>query len=583
MLNRVGPTVYSFHIDLVTHAHARMPLLGHDLIAALPARTTAPIGVHLLVAEPARWIDRCIGTARPRPNPRKARTTVPTAAPPIAVTELIGTTHASAVVRPGYDRDAVTAGIAHIGVGNFHRVHEALYVDACLHLPNQSKWGIVGIGLGDSVGARTKASAYAAQNYLYTVTEYSTDSTVSSRLVGAMINYLHAPADPEAVLAQLSAANIRIVSLTITEGGYNLDEATGEFKVDDPDVQHDLHAAAPRTAFGYITEALRRRRAHGIPAFTVMSCDNLRSNGDSTRTAILGFAAAKDPELAAWISANVTFPNSMVDRIAPAVTAEVKQKVNDQTGVKDQMPAIAETFTQWVLQDDFPAGRPAFEQVGVELRNDVAAFEAIKGRMLNACHMLLVYPALLSGHRLVHEAMTDTTMVDLLRHFLELDVIPHIEGPQGVSLDDYAAAVLERFANPAVGDQLLRIAGDGASKLPTFHAKTINILLAGHHDVRREALVVAGFRQYTRGADDLGHSYDVDEPHLTQIDRALLNSDDAREALRIRPFASLNLADHQEFVEQYLFLVAQIDTIGMAATTLALTSKPTAATTPRPT
>lgn len=502
-----------------------------------------------------------------------------TAVPPIAVTELIGTTHAPLVVRPGYDRDAVTAGIAHLGVGNFHRVHEALYVDACLHLPNQSSWGIVGIGLGDSVSARTKASAYAAQNFLYTVTEYSTDGSVHSRLVGAMINYLHAPTDPEAVLALLSASNIRIVSLTITEGGYNLDEATGEFNVDNPDIRRDLQAAVPRTAFGYITEALYRRRAQGIPAFTVMSCDNLRSNGDTARTAILGFAAAKDPELAAWISANVAFPDSMVDRIAPAVTAEVKRKVNGQTGVQDQMPAMAETFTQWVLQDNFPAGRPAFEQVGVELRSDVDAFEAIKGRMLNACHMLLVYPALLGGHRLVHEAMTDTALVDLLRQFLRLDVMPHIEGPSGVSLDDYAAAVLERFANPAVGDQLLRIAGDGASKLPTFHAKTINILFAGHHDVRREALVVAGFRRYTRGIDDLGHSYVVEEPHLTPTDWALLDSDDARDALRISPFASLDLADHQLFVDQYIALVAQIEAIGMAATTRALTSRPTAATT----
>lgn len=499
---------------------------------------------------------------------------MPTDVPTIAVTQLIGTDLAPAVTRPQYDRAAVTAGIGHIGVGNFHRTHEALYVDACLHLPGQSGWGIVGIGLGDSPAARAKAAAFAAQDSLYTVTEYGTDGTAHSRLVGAMVEYLHAPADPEAVLARLADPDIRIVSLTITEGGYNIDEATGAFDVENPDVQHDLHSSLPRTAFGYITEALRRRKDNGDPAFTVLSCDNLRSNGDTSRTAIVGFAEAKDPELAQWISATVAFPNSMVDRIAPAVTEEVKHKLNAQTGVDDLLPAIAETFSQWVLEDRFSAGRPALEAVGVELRDDVAAFETIKGRMLNASHMMMVYPALLSGYRLVHEAMTDAIIVDLLRQFLERDVRPHIQGPPGVSLDDYAAAALDRFANPAVGDQLLRIAGDGASKLPTFHTRTISILLDGDHDISREALMVAAFRKYIRGTDDRGHTYDIDEPHLTETDWTLLRSDDPLDALRTSPFASLHLADHSAFVEVYLALVAQIDDVGMAATVTALLASP---------
>ena len=496
------------------------------------------------------------------------------ASTPISVIDLIDSVSAPSVTRPGYDRGAVTAGIAHIGVGNFHRVHQALYVDACLHLPEQNTWGIVGIGLGDSAAARSKAAAYAAQDSLYTVTEYSTDGTAHHRLVGAMIDYRHAPANPEAVLDLLADPGIKIVSLTITEGGYNLDEVTGAFNLDAPDIQYDLHNALPRTAFGYITQALARRRANETAPFTVMSCDNLRSNGDTTRNAVLGFATALDPALAGWISANVAFPNSMVDRIAPAVDDGVKAKANAETGVRDQMPAIAETFSQWVLEDNFPSGRPLFELVGVELRDDVAAFEAIKGRMLNACHMLLVYPALLIGHRMVHEAMKDQNLVNLLSQFLQLDVMPYVDGPPGVSLTDYAATVLERFANPAVGDQLLRIAADGASKLPTFHSKTIGTLLAGHHDARREALLVASFRKYTRGIDDRGQTYSVSEPQLSRADWTMLASDDPRDALGISPFAPLRLMDHEHFVGQYLALVAKIDTAGADSAVLTLTADP---------
>ena len=491
---------------------------------------------------------------------------VDASASPVAVTELIDTRNAPAVVRPGYRRADVTPGIAHIGVGNFHRVHEALYVEACLQLPHQSSWGIVGIGLGDSDRAQAKAAAYAAQDCLYTVTEYDTDGSAQSRLVGAMVRYLYAPGDPEAVLVQLADPDIRIVSLTITEGGYNLAEGTGEFDLSHPDVQRDLREALPRTAFGFITEALRRRRAAGIEPFTVMSCDNLRSNGDTTRSAIVGFAAASDPDLAGWISSAVAFPNSMVDRIAPVVTAAVRRDILDRVGVLDQIPAVAESFTQWVLEDNFPTGRPNLEAVGVELRPDVASFETIKGRMLNACHMLLAYPALLSGYRWVHDAMADSVLVELLRQFLNRDVIPHIEGPPGISLEAYAAGVLNRFANPAVGDQLLRIASDGASKLPTFHARTTEVLLAQGRDLRREALLIAGFRAYTRGVDDRGQQYEVVEPHLTQQDWTLLRSDDPSDALRTSPFRALGLAGHQSFLSQYVYLVEQIDVSGMAST-----------------
>ena len=219
-----------------------------------------------------------------------------------------------------------------------------------------------------------------------------------------MVEYLHGPADPAAVVTRLTDPAIRIVSLTITEGGYNLDEQTGQFRLDDPAVLADLARKHPQTAYGVLTAALAARRQAGTAPFTVMSCDNLRHNGDTARTAVTGYAAAADPELAQWIAGNVAFPNSMVDRIAPAVTAATRAGLNAATGIDDGVPALTEEYRQWVLEDNFPTGRPAWEELGVQLRPDVAAFESVKGRLVNAAHLLLAYPAALARYQWVAAA-----------------------------------------------------------------------------------------------------------------------------------------------------------------------------------
>lgn len=308
------------------------------------------------------------------------------------------------VSAPRYDRSKITAGIAHIGVGNFHRVHQGVYLDDLLAVrTDHNGWGIVGIGLCNRDTSRAKAQYYApdAQNCLYTVTLRSQDGARTSRVVGSMVEYVFGPDDPAAVVARLTDPAIRIVSLTITEGGYNLDEQTGEFRLDDPAVVADLRREHPETVYGVLTAALAARRKAGVAPFTVMSCDNLRHNGDTARKAVIGYAAAADSELARWIGEEVAFPNSMVDRIAPTVSPETKTALNALTGVDDGVPALAEEYRQWVLEDNFPTGRPAWEDLGVLLRPDVAAFEAVKGRLLNASHMLLAYPAALIGYRWV--------------------------------------------------------------------------------------------------------------------------------------------------------------------------------------
>ncbi|WP_352689675.1 mannitol dehydrogenase family protein [Mesorhizobium sp. M0208] len=457
------------------------------------------------------------------------------------------------------------AGIVHIGVGNFHRAHEALVLDRCLHLPGHEDWGIVGVGLGKGADAARKAKDLEEQSCLYTVTECAPDGARSSRVIGSIIRYLHAPANPEAVLEALSDSGIRIVSLTITEGGYNICEATGEFDLTHPDIVHDLgRHDAPRTAFGHIVEALARRRASGAGPFTIMTCDNLRHNGDVAKLAVLSFARAKDPGLGDWIENHVTFPNSMVDRIVPAITPEDRSTLNASMGIDDRLPVRAETFLQWVMEDRFCSGRPDLAAAGVELRDDVRDFEVIKGRMLNGSHVLLCFPALLLGYREVHHALSNHSLAKLLDRFMERDVMPLLVAPSGVSLHDYKSMVLDRFANPAIRDQLLRICANGAVKLPTFLFKTLAKCLDQGRDIDRFAFVLACFRRYLRGRDEAGTVYAVDEPHISPAEQVVAGSGDPLDTLRIDAFASLDLAGNRGFVRRYLKFTDMIAAEGVS-------------------
>jgi mannitol-1-phosphate/altronate dehydrogenase len=471
------------------------------------------------------------------------------------------------VRRPGYDRSRVQAGIAHLGVGNFHRAHQAVYLDRCLALPGQGGWGICGVGVIDSAAERAKAEALTRQDGLYTLTLFPPQAEPTSHVVGSIVEYLFAPADPAAVLAKLADPKVRIVSMTITEGGYNIDETTGEFQLDAPDVAHDLaHPHTPRTVFGFLAAALARRRAAGLQPFTVLSCDNLRHNGDVARQAVLAFAAAQGPALAEWIAANVTFPNGMVDGITPAVTPADIARLNALTGIEDEAPVFAEGFVQWVLEDRFGAGRPALEQVGVQFTSDVDAFEQVKLRILNASHSVLAYPGLLGGYRLVHEAMADPRILRYLRTFLDRDVIPLLTAPPGMTLEGYRDLVLTRFSNPAIHDQLIRITSDGASKIPVFLGDTIRACLergAGHE---RLAFLLAAFARYLRGADDSGRRFEPQEPHLGAEDRALAAAADPVAVLRISAFKGLGLERSPAFIASFERCSARIAEQGTLAT-----------------
>ncbi|GAA0901816.1 mannitol dehydrogenase family protein [Rothia nasimurium] len=425
---------------------------------------------------------------------------------------------------PPFDRGGVTAGIAHIGVGAFHRAHLAIYTNLTLADTDMAGWGILGINLLDQ--DKPLADALKAQDGLYSVSEFDPRGERRTHVVGAMVDYLHAPSDGAArVLERLCDPAIRIVSLTITEGGYLIDEH-GTFRLDDASVAHDLkHPESPLGVFGFIVGALERRRSEGTPAFTVMSCDNLRHNGAQAKKAVLAFAKARSPELAAWIDAEVDFPNAMVDRITPATTPAVRDELNAATGLDDQTPVICEDFIQWVLEDRFRHGRPAWERHGLQIVDDVSPYEDAKIRLLNGSHQMLSYPAFLSGHRRVDLAVRDPLFNAYLTGFLNDDAGVWLASLPGMELGAYKKKLLDRFSNASIADQLDRLCLDGGSKIPGFIGPTIKACLENDKDARRVAFLLAAYDRYVRvGKDDNGASYPLREPNAMRLVQPLIDS-----------------------------------------------------------
>jgi mannitol 2-dehydrogenase len=351
------------------------------------------------------------------------------------------------VAVPAYDRSKVGVGIVHFGVGGFHRAHQAMYVDQLMNDGKALDWGICGVGVMPA-DQRMK-TVMDAQNGLYTLVIKHPDGSYKPRVIGSIIEYLYAPDDVKAVLEKMASPEVRIVSLTVTEGGYNFHHVTGAFNFDNPDVKHDLvEGAAPKTSFGLVTEALARRKSRGIAPFTVMSCDNIQGNGDVAKATFTAYARRKNAELGEWIAEHVKFPNSMVDRITPVTTDADRDEVRQRFGIDDAWPVVCEPFTQWVLEDHFNDGRPAFEDVGVQIVDEVMPYELMKLRLLNASHQALTYFGYLAGYRYAHEVCQDPLFVEFLLGYMVEEGSPTLSPLPGVDLDLYRRTLIERFANP---------------------------------------------------------------------------------------------------------------------------------------
>ncbi|TWT74050.1 mannitol dehydrogenase family protein [Allorhodopirellula solitaria] len=462
------------------------------------------------------------------------------------------------VARPNYDRTRVKTGIVHVGVGGFHRAHQAAYTDRLLSTGQANDWGICGVGIRQ--GDLPMQEALEQQDHLYTLMVKYPDRRIETSVLGAIVDFVCGVEDAEPVIARMAHADTRIVSLTITEGGYNVAADTGEFDLSSPDAQHDLtHPTKPRLVFGYLTEALRRRRALGLPAFTVQSCDNIQHNGDLTRRMLLGFARHQDPELAKWIEERASFPNAMVDRITPVTTDADIEFLKSEHGFHDRWPVTCEPFCQWVIEDNFASGRPAWEQVGAQFVPDVVPYETMKLRLLNAGHSVLGILGAVHGHQTINDCIADDRFAHYVRRFMDVEATPTLDPVPGIELNDYKDTLIERFGNPNIRDSVARICLQSSSKLPVFLLPTINANLNAGRSINLATLVIATWCLFCdRQADENGKPLEIVDDLKDELHAAARGTTaDKLSFIKFKPVFG-ELANHPQFSKTYSEMIDRI-------------------------
>jgi mannitol 2-dehydrogenase len=465
---------------------------------------------------------------------------------------------------PSYNRAAVTEGILHIGVGAFHRSHQALYIDDLLESHGVKDWSIFGVGIMPQDEKMNEA--LNAQDCLYTLVERSGNAS-TARIIGSLTHYAFGYKDAESVFARLSDPTIRIVSLTATEGGYCFNQATGELDLNNPGIQHDLkNPLQPRTIFGYLAESLDQRRKLDLKPFTALSCDNLQGNGHVLKRTLLAFCEERNPALAKWVEEQVSFPNCMVDRITPATTDAEREFVRNTYNLDDAFPVVAEPFKQWVIEDHFCNGRPPLEKVGVQFTGDVAPYEKMKIRLLNATHSAMGYLGYLCGYRYIFEIAQAPEFIPYLQGLMDVEVTPLLDAVPGVNLADYKQSLMERFANETIRDQALRICLDGSSKMPKFILPSISEELKRQGPVRRLTLCVASWLRFLNGKDEQGNDIPINDPQADRlIAAAKKGGKDPRPFLEMTDIFG-DLHQSERFVQELELLLTSLYDKGAKAT-----------------
>ena len=461
---------------------------------------------------------------------------------------------------PNYNCSADKIGIVHIGVGGFHRAHQAYYLHQLKKGGAASAWGICGIGLRE---ADTKLhDIFKKQDHLYTLMVKHPDGTIEPEVIGSIVDFKLGITDPEPVIARMAHADTRIVSLTITEGGYNFNPTTGEFNFDNPDIQHELrHPQDPITVYGFLTAALKRRLDAGLPAVTILSCDNIEHNGDMARKMLLAFAKVQDPDLAKWIAQEVCFPNSMVDRITPVTTQADIETLTQTYGVLDAWPVTCEPFIQWVVEDKFSNGRPALEKVGVQFVPDVGPYEKMKLRLLNAGHSVLGLLGAIHGHPTINACVEDEVFKTYLRAFLDKEATPILGNIKGIDLEDYKDSLLERFANPNIKDSVSRICSESSAKLPKFLIATIHENLAKGGSIKFATLVIAAWCYYSdKEVDQNGQPLEIIDALSTELHQAAEQTETDPLAFIKQESLFGNLVKNKRFTKLYTETVQKIYT-----------------------
>lgn len=453
------------------------------------------------------------------------------------------------VIRPTFARSNLKTRIVHLGFGAFHRAHQALFTNEMLEKTN-SDWGICEVNL---FGGEDLIEQLRVQDHLYTVAEKGAEAT-DVKLIASVTESLHPTLDGKAaVLAKMLEEQVAIVSMTITEKGYCADPATGRLDKNNGLIIADLeNPQDPSSAIGYIVEALRQRREKGIQPFTVMSCDNVQENGHVARAVVLDFANLVDVELASWIEANVTFPCTMVDRIVPAATEETLTEIAQLVGVEEPCGIACEPFRQWVIEDNFVAGRPDWNVAGAEFVSDVVPFEEMKLRMLNGSHSFLAYLGFLGGYAHISDTMTNDDYRTAAFDMMMKAQAPTLNMPEGTDLEAYATLLIERFTNPSLKHQTWQIAMDGSQKIPQRMGGSLRHHLAQGTDFKWLAMGIAGWMRYVGAVTEQGEAIDVRDPMVEQFQSIYaehgLNVSAVKALLSIEAIFGTDLIANETFV-----------------------------------
>lgn len=464
----------------------------------------------------------------------------------------------NAIPVPNYNRTPNKTGIVHIGVGGFHRAHQAYYLNQLQLLGEASDWSICGIGLREE--DNKLHDIFKKQDHLYTLLVKHPDGKIEPEIIGSIIDFEMGTTNPESVIARLANKDTRIVSLTITEGGYNFNSTTGDFNFDNPDIKHELqYPQEPKTVYGFLTAALKIRYETGLPAFTIMICDNIEHNGDMARKMLLTFAKAQDADLAKWIAKEVCFPNSMVDRITPATTKLDIESLEQTYGVKDEWPVTCEPYIQWVIEDKFSNGRPEFEKVGVQFVPDVGPYEKMKLRLLNAGHSVLGLLGIIHGHPTINACIEDKTFTTYLRAFLDKEATPILGDIKGINLEEYKDSLIERFGNPNIKDTVGRICMESSAKLPKFLIATIHENLAIGGSIKFATLVIAAWCYFSdKGINRHGNSIEIIDALSSELHQAANNTQTDPLAFIKQESIFGNLIENKRFTILYTDMVHKI-------------------------
>lgn len=452
---------------------------------------------------------------------------------------------------PSFNRDHIKTSIAHIGVSNFHRAHQACYMHDLIENHNEMDFGICGIDLLDS--DRKIYNVLKDQDGLYTLIVKDAQGRQQTKIIGAIVEYFFGPENPMAVIERLASPDIKIISLTIAEDGYHLNEITGEFNQQHPAVAEDSkNPFHPQTVFGYLTQAFRLRKLRGVSGCTILACDNIKRNGDTIKQSFFNYVENIEPDLLPWLKENTTFPNTMVDRIIPLTQPRDIDSLKQNFLIDDQWPVVCESFSNWVIEDNFLHGKPPWEKVGVQFVENVEPYENMKLQLLNAGHSILGILGALHGYKTIYESASDTDFMNFLKGYMDEEVLPILDTTKTTSVENYKATLVSRFKNPYINDSISRICNESSAKIPAFILPTVKKQLAKKKAINRAAFIIAAWCKYNDGVNDQGNTYNIsDSISHTLIRMATLSHQDPIKFLEIDSVFN-DLKNQAVFTEKYL-------------------------------